>query len=103
MKTNETAFLPFGAGSNVNGMSKGAIREDNPLGWCFGEGIVIDMKHKQDFDPITSKDIIEYLENENLALKPNTIVLIKTGRDQFMGTKDFFENNIFKRRILKTG
>lgn len=61
-----------------------------PLEWCFGEGIVIDMKHKQDFDPITSKDIIEYLENKNLALEPNMIVLIKTGRDKLMGTKDFF-------------
>lgn len=57
--------------------------------WCFGEGIVIDMKHKADFDPITSKDIIGFLEKENVALKPNMIVLIKTGRDKYMGTEDY--------------
>ncbi len=62
-----------------------------PLDWCFGEGIVIDMKHKADFDPITSKDIIDFLKKENATLKPNMIVLIKTGRDKFMGTMDFFE------------
>jgi len=61
-----------------------------PLEWCFGEGIVIDMKHKEDFDPITSKDIIVFLEKEKAILQPNMIVLIKTGRDKFMGTKDFF-------------
>jgi len=49
------------------------------------------MKHKADFDPITSKDIIDFLEKEKTTLKPNMIVLIKTGRDKHMGTKDFFE------------
>lgn len=61
-----------------------------PLEWCFGEGIVIDMKHKADYDPITKANIIQYLEKENLSLKPKMIVLIKTGRDKYMGTKDFF-------------
>lgn len=63
--------------------------DEVPLEWCFGEGIVIDMKHKADFDPITSKDIIGFLEKENVALKPNMIVLIKTGRDKYMGTEDY--------------
>ncbi len=64
--------------------------DEVPLEWCFGEGIVIDMTHKKDFDPITSKDIIAFLEKEKLSLTPEMIVLIKTGRDQLMGTKDFF-------------
>ena len=48
------------------------------------------MKHKKDFDPITSNDIKLFLKKENLALIPEMIVLIKTGRDKLMGTKDFF-------------
>ena len=60
-----------------------------PLEWCFGEGIVIDMKHKADFDPISSTDIKSFLDKENVTLRPNMIVLIKTGRDRLMGTKDF--------------
>ena len=49
------------------------------------------MKHKADFDAITVADIQEFLQKENLSIQPNMIVLIKTGRDKYMGTKDFFK------------
>ena len=65
--------------------------DEVPLEWCYGDGIVIDMKHKADFDPITSADIKQFLEQEQLSLIPNMIVLIKTGRDPLMGTKEFFQ------------
>lgn len=64
--------------------------DEVPLDWCFAEGVVVDMKHKEDFDPITVEDIQTFLSKENISLQPGMIVLIKTGRDQFMGTKDFF-------------
>lgn len=60
-----------------------------PLEWCFAEGIVIDMKHKPDFEVITVSDIQAFLEKEQLEIRPNMIVLIKTGRDQYLGTKDY--------------
>lgn len=63
--------------------------DEIPLEWCFGEGIVIDMKHKEDFDPISINDISDFLEKNKLSLQPGMIVLIKTGRDVFNGTKDF--------------
>ncbi len=64
--------------------------DEVPLDWCYGEGIVIDMKHKEDYDPITVEDLTGFLEKENISLQPRMIVLIKTGRDKHMGTKDFF-------------
>lgn len=64
--------------------------DEVPLEWCYGEGIVIDMRHKEDFDPITSLDIREFLKDQNLSIQPDMIVLIMTGRDKYMGTKDFF-------------
>lgn len=66
--------------------------DEIPLEWCFADGIVIDMKHKKDFDPITSKDIIDFLEREKLVINPGMIVLIKTGRDKLYnnGTLDFY-------------
>lgn len=64
--------------------------DEIPLEWCYGEGIVIDMRHKKDFDPITSEDIQQFLKNNNLSIKLDMIVLIMTGRDKHMGTKDFF-------------
>lgn len=61
-----------------------------PLEWCYGPGVVIDMTHKEDFDPITSIDLISFLENHQIQLEKGMIVLIKTGRDKHMGTKKFF-------------
>ena len=61
-----------------------------PLEWCYGPGVVIDMKHKEDFDPITVADVQGFLEREQITLAPGMIVLIKTGRDRHMGTKEFF-------------
>ena len=65
--------------------------DEVPLEWCFGEGLVIDMKHKADFEAISQKDIQDFLQQNNLTLQKGMIVLIKTGRDKLMGTKEFFK------------
>ncbi len=62
-----------------------------PLEWGIAPGIVIDMKHKPEGEAITVEEIKTYLEKNKLKLEPMMIVLIKTGRDQFMGTKKFPE------------
>lgn len=62
-----------------------------PLEWCYGKGIVIDMKHKKDFDPITAADIQHFLNEQQLTIEPGMIVLIKTGRDVYNGTEKFHE------------
>lgn len=63
--------------------------DEIPLEWCYGDGIVIDMKHKADFDAITVEDIEKFLSDNELTITPGMIVLIKTGRDKYNGTKDF--------------
>ena len=79
---------PWHYSPTVNGKKAKTI-DEIPLEWCFGEGLVIDMKHKADFDPITIDDIKDFLIENKLEIKPNMIVLIKTGRDKFNGDKDF--------------
>ena len=79
---------PWHYSPTTNGEKSKTI-DQIPLDICYADGLVIDMKHKKDFDPITVKDIEQFLQNENLALNPGMIVLIKTGRDKFNGTKDF--------------
>ena len=79
---------PWHYSPTVNG-EKAKTIDKIPLDWCYGDGIVIDMKHKEDFDAITSDDIQNFLSKQNLTLQPNMIVLIKTGRDIYNGTKDF--------------
>lgn len=63
--------------------------DEIPLEWCYGKGLIIDMKHKPDFEAITVDDIKDFLQRENLVLERDMIVLVKTGRDKFNGTKEF--------------
>ena len=79
---------PWHYSPTING-DKAKTIDEIPLDWCYGEGLVIDMKHKKDFDAITPNDIERFLLEQKLILKPNMIVLIKTGRDIYNGDKDF--------------
>lgn len=79
---------PWHYSPTVNG-EKAKTIDEVPLDWCYGEGIVINMKHKADFDAITVEDITTFLTENNLTIAPKMIVLIKTGRDKYNGTKDF--------------
>ncbi len=79
---------PWHYSPTTNGKRSKTI-DEIPLEWCFGEGLVIDMKHKADFDPITKNDIVSFLKKNDLSLEAGNIVLIKTGRDVYNGTKDF--------------
>ncbi|MEM7380660.1 MAG: cyclase family protein [Bacteroidota bacterium] len=79
---------PWHYAPEVNGERAKTI-DEIPLDWCYAEGLVIDMKHKADFDAITRKDLEDFLQEQDLKLKKGMIVLIRTGRDRFNGTKDF--------------
>ncbi|GAA0190100.1 cyclase family protein [Fulvivirga kasyanovii] len=63
--------------------------DEVPLDWCYGPGVVINMTHKEDNDPITSEDISRQVEKDNLNIGQGTIALIRTDRDKYMGTKEF--------------
>ncbi|NSL88219.1 cyclase family protein [Chitinophaga solisilvae] len=72
----------------VNGQPAKTI-DEIPLEWCYGDGVVIDMTHKADFEEITLTDIQENLAATGAMIRPGTIVLIRTGRDQFIGTSEY--------------
>ena len=79
---------PWHYSPTTNGEKSKTI-DEIPLDICYADGIVIDMKHKVDFDPITVNDIEKFLSENNLEIQSGMIVLIKTGRDKYNGTKDF--------------
>ncbi len=56
-----------------------------PLEWLYGDGIVIDMTHKNDFEEITLDDVQSFLNENNIVLQKGNIVLIRTGRDKLQG------------------
>ncbi len=62
-----------------------------PLEWCTGPGVVIDMSHKADKEAITVNDLENFVQSNDLVIDEGMIVLIKTGRDKYMGTPDFFK------------
>jgi kynurenine formamidase len=49
-----------------------------PLHWCFGDGVVLDMTHKQAGEGITDADVRAELERIGYTLKPYDIVLVRT-------------------------
>ncbi|MDQ0340847.1 kynurenine formamidase [Caldalkalibacillus uzonensis] len=57
-----------------------------PLDWCFGPGVVLDMRHKEPGTEITVEDMKRALEKINYKLKPKDIVLLYTGCDEYWGT-----------------
>ncbi|MDQ8697336.1 cyclase family protein [Hyphomicrobium sp. LHD-15] len=65
--------------------------EQIPLDRCIGPGVVLDLSHKADDDPITVADMEAALVASGAMLTEHTIVLIRTGRDRLMGTKDFWQ------------
>ncbi len=64
--------------------------DEIPLEKCIGPGVVLDMTHKADDDPITVSDMEIALAKTGANIDDNTIVLIRTGRDTLMGTKAFW-------------
>lgn len=62
-----------------------------PLDRCLAPGVVLDLSHKADDDPITPADMEAALAASGAALTDRTIVLIRTGRDRLMGTKEYWK------------
>ncbi len=90
MGVHSTTHLdaPWHYTPTLNGRRARTI-DEIPLDWCYGPGIVVNMTHKEDFDPITVADIQEDLEKSGATITPGTIVLIRTDRDRLMGTTEF--------------
>jgi kynurenine formamidase len=61
-----------------------------PLEWCFADGVVLDMRHKNDGDTIGVADVTGALERIGYTLKPLDIVLVQTGGDGLLGSREYF-------------
>jgi kynurenine formamidase len=61
-----------------------------PLDWCYGAGVVLDLRHKRHGEAITVADVQAALEKTGHVLKPREIVLIQTGNDRRLGAPEYF-------------
>ncbi|NNJ12940.1 cyclase family protein [Chloroflexales bacterium ZM16-3] len=60
-----------------------------PLEWFFAPGVLLDMRHKEDGDPMTDEETRAALAATGHNLRPGDIVLVQTGRDAFYGQPDY--------------
>ncbi len=79
---------PWHYGEECEGRKARTV-DELPLEWFYGDGVVIDMTHKKDMEPILVSDLEEAVEKTKIEIKEGTIVLIRTGRDRFVGKKEY--------------
>lgn len=63
--------------------------DEVPLGWCFGEAIVLDFIEKEPRTEISADEIDTELEAIDHVLQEGDIVLIRTGADELWGTPEY--------------
>ncbi|MGA2991381.1 MAG: cyclase family protein [Candidatus Korobacteraceae bacterium] len=76
---------PFHYGPLCEGKPAKSI-DQIPLEWCFGPGVVLDMRHLPPGAEITVQELQAALARIHYTLKPGDIVLLHTGCDKYWGT-----------------
>jgi kynurenine formamidase len=64
-----------------------------PLDWCFGNGVVLDLKHKERKAAITVTDLQGALAQMQYELQPMDIVLIRTDSDKLWPRPEYFSDH----------
>jgi kynurenine formamidase len=65
--------------------------DEMPLEWFYGNGVVLDMRHKPRGSLITVEDLQGALKKIGYTIKPWDIVMIQTGADKYWGSAEYFE------------
>jgi kynurenine formamidase len=67
--------------------------DEVPLEWCYGDGVVLDMRHKRPGESITVEDVQQALASIDYTLKPFDIVMIMTGADKYVNDVRYTDMN----------
>ena len=78
----------FHYGTKSEGRASKSINE-LPLEWCYSDGVVLDLTHKNPGEVISKADIETALKKINYSIKSKDIVLIRTGADKYFGTLEY--------------
>jgi kynurenine formamidase len=65
--------------------------DEVPLEWCFAPGVVLDFRLKEAGAEITMADLQAALQRIDYRLRPLDIVLLQTGADKRLGTRNYFD------------
>ena len=67
--------------------------EGIPLDYCFGNGVLLDLRHKQHGDGITVADLQAALTNINHTIQPLDIVFIWTGAGSYNDNERYLRDH----------
>lgn len=96
---NDTVTMISHAGTHVDapwhyyptcGDRRARTIDELPLEWFYGNGVVLDMRHKPRGGLITTEDLQEALDKIGYTLSPGDIVMIHTGADKLWGEAEYF-------------
>lgn len=65
--------------------------DELPISWFYGDGVVLDMRHKPQGSGITVADLKAALKKIGYKLKRGDIVCLQTGADKVWGTRGYFD------------
>lgn len=82
---------PFHYGPRSADGSPAKSIDELPIDWFFGDGVVLDLRHKRPGDFIEIDDLQQALDRIDYELKPRDIVLLHTGCDAKLHSKEYFE------------
>lgn len=80
---------PYHYGATSEGRPARRI-DEVPLEWCFGPGVLLDMRHRKPGEVISTSDLQQKLREIRYTLRPNDIVMIRTGAAERWGTPEYF-------------
>ncbi len=80
---------PYHYGATSAGQPARRI-DEVPLEWCFAPGVVLDMRHKAAGEEITVDDLRTALDRIGYQLRPLDIVLLQTGADKRLESREYF-------------
>lgn len=63
--------------------------DEIPLEWCYGPGVVLDMRNKEPGSEITVDDLKTALNKINYTISKKDIVIIQTGVDKYWGSPEY--------------
>ena len=81
----------FHYGSKSEGRASKTAEEIH-LGWCYQNGVKLDLSHKKPNEVITANDIEAALKKIKYSLKALDIVLLRTGADKLFGGPKYFSD-----------
>ncbi len=75
----------------ISGGKPARTIDNIPLEWCFGNGVILDMRHKKQGEVISLTDVQNELKRIDYHIQPLDIVLIMTGADKHWDKKDYLD------------